>query len=188
MIDLYRSLLILALLVCLSLETTFAEEKLPSGRFEFTSISLGLVVGFNRGEGALRLTESDPDRGDLPLAIKTYPFTVTGFSLATVGLAKIDAVGIVYNLNDIEDFEGLYVAGEGAFTLGQGGGHLIMRNQNGVVIKLQFYNKGIELKLGGGTINFTLQKSEDQQTALYSHMKINKSLSDDEQTRKFIKP
>jgi hypothetical protein len=177
-IHFHRNLLILVVLVCLSLEVTFAEEKLPSGRFEFSSISFGLLVGFNRGEGALSLSESDPDRGDLPLTMKTYPFSVTGFSLATVGLAKIDAVGTVYNLNDIVDFEGLYIAGEGALTLGQGGGHLIMRNQNGVVIYLQLYNKGVELRLGGGGINFTLQKPEDQQTALYSHMKTSKTLSD----------
>lgn len=169
MIHFYRSLLILAILVCLSLKTTFAEEKLPSGRFEFTSTSFGLIVGFNRGEGALRLTEPDPEGGDLPLAMKTYPFSVTGFSLATVGLAKIDAVGIVYNLNDIADFEGRYIAAEGAFTLGQGGGHLIMRNKNGVVIQLQLYNKGVELRLGGSTIDFNLQEPLNEKSALYSH-------------------
>jgi hypothetical protein len=167
---------------------TFAEEKLPSGRFEFTSTSFGLIVGFNRGEGALRLTESDFDRGTLPLAMKTYPFTVTGFSLITVGLAKIEAVGIVYNLNDIADFEGRYIAAEGAFTLVQGGGHLIMRNQNGVVIQLQLYNKGVELRLGGSTINFTLQDPLNEQPTVYSHKMINNQLTDDLQSSKFIKP
>jgi hypothetical protein len=184
----YRSLSILVILVCLFLATAFAEEELPSGRFEFTSTAFGLIVGFNRGEGALRLTEPDPDGGDLPLAMKTYPFSVTGFSLATVGLAKIDAVGIVYNLNDIEDFEGRYIAGEGALTIVQGGGHLIMRNQNGVVIKLQLYNKGVELRLGGSIISFTLQEPDDPQPELYSHTMSNHSLPNDLQSSKFIKP
>lgn len=174
MIHLQRSLSILIVLVCFSLETTSAQEKLPSGRFDFTSTSFGLIVGFNRGEGTLRLTESDFEGGTLPLAIKSYPFSVTGFSLVSVGLAKIDAVGIVYNLNDIADFEGRYIAGEGALTVGQGGGHLIMRNQNGVVIKLQFYNKGVEVRLGGGTFNFTLQESLNEQVTVYSHQMTRK--------------
>jgi hypothetical protein len=160
---LYRSLFILVVLICLSLKTTFAEQQLPSGRFEFEGISFGLVVGFSRAEGTLHLTERDPDAGSLPLEMKTYPFSVTGFSLVTVGISKIDAVGIVYNLNDMSDFEGQYVAAEGGLTLGQGGGHVVMRNQNGVVIYLQLFNTGAELSLGGSTINFTLQKPVDQQ-------------------------
>lgn len=157
---LYRLFLLSAALLFTSLQPSLAQEGLPSGRLAFSSMSFGLVVGFNRGEGVLRLTNTNPKESVLPLEGSTYRFSVTGFSVATLGVTKVDAIGVVYNLTDIADFEGLYVAGEGGLTLLQGGGHIAMRNGNGVIIYLQLFNKGVELKLGGGGINIALEEQQ----------------------------
>lgn len=156
----YRLFLLSAGLLCLSFQPSLAQEGLPSGRLAFSSMSFGLVLGFNRGEGILRVTNTNPSASALPLEGATYAFSVTGFSVATIGVTKVDAIGVVYNLNDIADFEGLYVAGEGGLTLLQGGGHIVMRNQNGVSIYLQLYNTGVELRLGGGGLNIALEERQ----------------------------
>jgi len=134
----YRYRLFGLLVLCCSMVTTASsQEQLPAGRLAFTGISLGLLVGYQQGEGTLEFQG------------QKYPFSIESYGLFTVGGSKVDALGVVYDLNKPEDFEGRYVAATFGVTAWQGGNVTVMRNQNGVVIYLQSLQQGLELSLGG---------------------------------------
>lgn len=121
-----------------------AQDARPDARLEFSSTSFGLLFGFSQGQGTLEFQG------------RRYPFSVSGIKVATVGVTRVSALGQVYRLRELADFTGRYVAVEGAFTLGQGGGNAILRNEKGVTLYLQNVQQGIELTLGGGGISIAL--------------------------------
>jgi len=131
---------------CLMVTTASSQEPLPSGRLAFTGISLGLLLGYQQGEGSLEF------KG------QKYPFSITSYGLATIGGSKVDALGVVYDLNRLEDFEGRYMAATFGLTAWQGGNMTVMRNQNGVVIYLQSLRQGLELSLGG-SLDIVLERA-----------------------------
>lgn len=85
----YRLFGLLAL-GCLMVTTASSQEQLPSGRLTFTGISFGLLVGYQQGEGSLEF------KG------QKYPFSIASYGLATIGGSKVDALGVVYDLDKLE--------------------------------------------------------------------------------------
>ena len=75
---------------------------------------------------------------DTPLTYKgkAHKFRVNGLSVVDLGVAKVSANGEVFNLKKVSDFEGNYVAGEAGTAVGGGAGTAILKNQDGVVMKL----------------------------------------------------
>jgi len=118
-----------------------AQDGRPDARLEFTSTAYGFLVGVNKGQGKLIFKE------------RQYLFSVSSVKFGTLGFTRVDAEGQVYRLRDIADFPGRYYAAEGAFTVGQGGGSAVLRNEKGVMLYLQNAQQGIELTLGGGGID-----------------------------------
>ena len=136
----------LLVLVCLISTTASSQEQLPSGRLAFTGFSLGLLVGYQQGQGTLEFQG------------RKYPFSIESYGLFTLGGSKVDALGVVYDLNKLEDFEGTYGAATFGVTTWQGGNVTVMSNQNGVVIYLQSLQQGLELSLGG-SFNIVLEQT-----------------------------
>lgn len=136
-------MLLMAVLVA-GAGAALAQDARPDARLEFSSTSFGLLFGFSQGQGTLEFQG------------RRYPFSVSGIKVATVGVTRVSALGQVYRLRELADFTGRYVAVEGAFTLGQGGGNAILRNEKGVTLYLQNVQQGIELTLGGGGISIAL--------------------------------
>ena len=97
-------------------------------------------------------------KGVLTLKGKDYPFKVGGLSVGDVGITTATAEGKVYNLKKLEDFNGTYVSAAAEVTVGVGAGATAMKNQNGVVIHLFPITKGVNLKLAGEGVKFTLEK------------------------------
>jgi|GEM_PF-372561 len=141
----YSKILVLLTVIGLTIIAE-AQEELPSGRLAFESTAFGLILGFNQGNGILTMDG------------KEYPFSIKGLKLATIGVSRINANGVVYHLNRIDDFNGRYIAVEGSLTVALGGGNALMKNQHGVVISLQTLQKGAELTLGGGGLDITLDQ------------------------------
>jgi hypothetical protein len=77
-----------------------------------------------------------------------------------VGVTKADAVGNVYNLKKMSDFNGTYTSAAAQGTLGGGAGVSTMKNQNGVVINLESTTQGVNVKLAGEGVKFTLEKKK----------------------------
>lgn len=111
-------------------------DPYPVGEITLEASSIAAGVGFSWGDGTLKF------KG------KEYKFSITGLNVATVGIAKIKAVGDVYNMNQASDFAGKYVAVEAGLTLAKGVAGLIMRNEKGTVINLRSTQQGVNITLG----------------------------------------
>ena len=85
-----------------------------------------------------------------------YPFSVKGITVADVGFARITGHGRVYHLHHLRDFSGTYAAATGEATLGNGIGGQILRNGNGVMIRVDQVTKGARLEGSGDGIRLTL--------------------------------
>ncbi len=133
-----------AALLMMGVSPAWAQDSRPDARLQFSGISVGLLFGYNQGEGTLEF------------AGQQYPFTVSGIRLATVGISRISAAGQVYRLREVADLAGRYVMAEGGFTVGQGGGGAVLRNEKGVTLYLQNVQQGLELTFGGGSFSIAL--------------------------------
>ena len=122
------------------------KEKMPDATLTLSEGQVAVGIGWSWGKGVLTL------KG------KEYPFKVGGLSVLDVGITKAEAEGKVYNLKKLEDFNGTYVSAAAAATLGVGAGATTMKNGNGVVIHLFPKTKGVNLKLAGEGVKFTLEK------------------------------
>ena len=118
----------------------------PVAKLNFTGGSVAAGIGFSWGSGTLVFQG------------KTYKLKVTGFAVGDVGLASIDATGDVYNLMNIADFNGNYVAAGAGATIAGGGTVMAMENPHGVVIQVRSTTAGLHLNLGPSGITFTIQK------------------------------
>jgi len=132
--------LFVLLAVCVT-HDVHGQSPTPSGKISIESNSIALAVGVNWGDGRLIF------KG------KHQLFAVNGLTLVDIGIAKASAVGEVYNLTDISQFEGTYLAGEAGFDLAGG---IAMRNKNEVVLHLRGDSEEALLQLApsGVTIKF----------------------------------
>jgi len=123
-----------------------AQEKKPDATLKLTDRDVAIGVGFSWGKGTLSY------KG------KTYPVKVEGLSVGEVGVNQATAVGNVYNLKKLGDFDGNYTAAAAGGTLGGGAGVTEMKNQNGVVIGMKSTTQGASLKLAAEGIKLSVSK------------------------------
>ena len=137
---------VLVLVITLSLfSSVFAQEEKPDATLTLSKGQVGVGIGWSWGDGVLTF------KG------KKYPFKVGGLSVVDVGITKANAVGKVYHLTKLSDFNGTYTGAAAEGTIGGGAGISTMKNQNGVVIELQSTTQGVNFKLAGEGVKFTLE-------------------------------
>jgi hypothetical protein len=138
----YRLIVSLFAVVSLSLTlaATAAEQAAPDGIIELKGGSVAAGVGVGWASGSLTY------RG------KQYPISVQGVDLGSVGITNITATGEVYNLKKLEDFDGNYTGIMGGAAVAGGGDAMMIRNQNGVEVKLWSTTQGVKLALAVGGI------------------------------------
>ena len=124
----------------------FAEEKKPDATIKLTQGQVGVGIGWSWGKGVLTYKGKD------------YSFKVKGLSVGDVGVTNAEAVGEVYNLKKISDFNGNYTSAAAEATAGGGAGASTMKNQNGVVISLTSTTQGVNFKLAAQGVKLTLVK------------------------------
>ena len=71
---------------------------------------------------------------------------------------RAEARGTVHHLETLVDFNGSYTSAEAEATVAGGAGVTIMRNQNGVVIRLVSTTQGADLKLAAAGVTLRLAK------------------------------
>jgi hypothetical protein len=123
-----------------------AAQAPPDGALSLSGGAVGAGVGFVWGSGQFEYQG------------QAYPVKVTGLSVIDVGVAKINASGSVYNLKRIEDFNGTYTAFAAGATIAGGGGGAYLRNQNGVVIKLNSTSAGLRFNLSANGVQLKLEQ------------------------------
>ena len=137
---------VLVLVITLSLfGLVFAQEEKPDATLTLSKGQVAVGIGWSWGDGVLTF------KG------KNYPFKVGGLSVVDVGITKANAVGKVYHLKKLSDFNGTYTGAAAEGTIGGGAGVSTMKNQNGVVIELLSTTQGVNFKLAGEGVKFTLE-------------------------------
>ena len=148
MFDFRKTVGLVALSATLVAGLALAEEAMkPSGTVTIDETQFAFIVGGSTGGGTLTF------KG------KTYPFTLGGLSVgANVGVSKVSAAGEVYGLEKVSDFPGTYTKLDASVALGGGMGGLHLKNQNGVIMRLESRTKGLQLNLGVSGVTVTMEK------------------------------
>ncbi len=105
-----------------------------SGTVQFSMTRIGFWVGVRWGEGVLTMNDGFQ-----------LSFDVSGAKLLETGLATANFEGEVYNLNNIEDFEGTYFGASTKITIIKGKGELRTNNANCVYIRARITGRGLAL-------------------------------------------
>jgi len=137
--------MVLAMAMVLS-SMVFAAEEKPDATLKLSQGQVAAGIGWSWGKGVLTYKGKD------------YSFKVSGLSVGDVGITKAEAVGNVYNLKKISDFNGNYTSAAAQGTVGGGAGASTMKNQNGVVVNLTSTTQGVNFKLAAEGVKFTLEK------------------------------
>ncbi len=129
-----------ALLMCLLSGGVFAQSTppaRPSGSVNIHQVQVAFI-----GSGAM-------GGGTLYFQGRSYPFKLGGLGIGGFGISTIDAVGSVYNLRRLQDFEGIYGQARSGWAVGeQGKGQMWLQNSNGVYLRLKAKRQGLSLSLG----------------------------------------
>ncbi|MCQ8277116.1 hypothetical protein NFI95_01455 [Acetobacteraceae bacterium KSS8] len=118
----------------------------PDGYVTITQKSADVGVGASWGHGVLLFDHHK------------YGFSVKGVDIAAVGFSNITGKGRVYNLKNLHDFDGTYAAANGEATVGKGLGGQILKNGNGVELRIDTFTKGARLAGAAQGIELTLDK------------------------------
>lgn len=137
--------LIIAVVVGLSYTGSGFADNVPSGTITIDETQFGLIIGGSEGSGILNYQGAE------------YIFKTSGIKVGGVGVAKISAAGEVYNLFNLGQFPGTYVAGDYGIALGGGAGGVVLKNENGVLLKLHSTMEGIDLNVGVSGVTIKLE-------------------------------
>jgi hypothetical protein len=130
----------------LGLTVARADEKTPDGTLRLSGGSVAAGIGISWGSGTLSYKGKD------------YPIDVKGLSVGDVGITKIEASGKVYNLKNLDDFNGNYTAVAAGATAAGGASAAAMKNQNGVTVELVATTQGVKITLGGGGVDMKIKQ------------------------------
>jgi hypothetical protein len=96
-------------------------------------------------------------RGDVLYQGQKHRFSLSGLSIVDVGATNISATGVVYNLKNLEDLNGNYVAASAGLTVAGGGSAEYLKNEHGVVIKLLETSRGLRFNLSANGVKVQLK-------------------------------
>lgn len=131
----------LAAVVALPFAGRAEEKPKPSGEVSIDQVQVAFLLSGNLGGGKLTY------KG------KTYEFTVGGLGIGGIGASSIEATGIVYNLEKLEDFPGAYGQARAGYAAGDvSSGDLWLQNSKGVYMSLKAKRTGLALSLGADAV------------------------------------
>lgn len=107
----------------------------PAATLTLESTSVAIAVGVSWGSGVLTLDGVE------------HRFKVSGLTVGDVGVSKVTAVGEVWGLSDLSQFDGTYYGADVGVAVGGGAAGMAMRNQHGVYIKLRASQRGVKLSI-----------------------------------------
>ena len=121
----------------------------PDATLRLSTGGFALGIGVNWGSGTLTY------RG------KNYPVKVKGLSVGRVGATSSSTYGEVFNLKNLQDFNGHYnVGAEGTrgITIAKGKAGTLMHNQAGVIVRLAATQTGLDVNATGGGVDMQIQR------------------------------
>jgi len=125
------------------------EEPAPrvfSGTIEISSTQIAFIGSAQSGTGTLEFEGMEHD------------FKIGGLGIGGIGIHTVNAVGVVYNLEKLSDFNGTYGQARMGLTVGKGKSSIALsNNSNDVYIELKSSNKGVALAAGVDGMVITLK-------------------------------
>jgi hypothetical protein len=114
------------------------------GQVHFSVLKVGFIVGIGGGDGTLIYNGT------------TYPLSVGGISVGTIGIAGMELTGTASNLQNPADIVGTYGGASASLAIVGGGKVAQLQNEHGVILEVQGAEVGFEasLNLGGMTVAF----------------------------------
>jgi hypothetical protein len=122
-----------------------ADNATPDGTVALKGGSVAAGIGYTWGHGELKYREA------------LHQFSIKGVSIVDVGATNYTAVGSVYNLKDLSDFAGNYVAASAGITVAGGGTAVYLKNDHGVIIKLVSTDVGLKFTLSANGVHIALK-------------------------------
>ena len=122
-----------------------ADNATPDATVSLKGGSVAAGIGYTWGSGQLTFRDA------------SHTFSIKGVSLVDVGATDYTATGNVYNLKDLSDFAGNYVAAGAGITLAGGATAVYLKNEHGVVIKLIATDIGLKFKLSADGVHVSLK-------------------------------
>jgi hypothetical protein len=111
-------------------------EWVFAGTVEINTTQMAFIVSGKAGGGVLEFEGTE------------HSFDVAGLGVGGIGIQTLNAVGAVYNMDDISKFPGRYVQARAGATLGKGTGAMRLSNQHGVILDLKASSRGAALSVG----------------------------------------
>ena len=149
--NIVKKIAILSLVVAVMTGFTQAasHHSAPDATLRLSGGSFALGIGFRWGSGTLTYKGKD------------YPVKVNGLSIGKVGMTGVSAIGEVFNLKHLQDFNGHYnVGAEGTrgVTIAKGKAGTLMTNHAGVIVRLAATQTGLDVNATGGGVDMQIQR------------------------------
>ena len=122
-----------------------ADDATPDGTVTLKGGSIAAGIGYTWGHGELKYQDG------------SYQFSIKGVSVVDVGATDFSAAGRVFNLKQLSDFTGNYVAAGAGVTIAGGGTAAYLKNEHGVVIKLISTDVGLKFSLSADGVHVALK-------------------------------
>ena len=143
------AILLLVVAVMTGFTQAASQHSGPDATLRLSGGSFALGIGFRWGSGTLSYKGKD------------YPVKVNGLSIGKVGMTGVSAVGEVFNLKHLQDFNGHYnIGAEGTrgVTIAKGKAGTLMTNQAGVIVRLAATQTGLDVNATGGGVDMQIQR------------------------------
>jgi len=136
----FHSLLPVLLLALLAGCSTSPSTPTPDGLTPSGSLTI-------REYQTLRIAVGGSGEGTLVFEGWQYTFSVENMTLSGIGNNPVDLEGTVYNLEKVEDFEGVHKPMKAEFEAGKGLAGLWTKNEKGVVVHIHSTGKDLEMQV-----------------------------------------
>jgi len=143
------AILVLVIAATASFTQAAKHHSGPDATLRLSGGSFALGIGFRWGSGTLTYKGKD------------YSVKVNGLSIGKVGMTGVSAIGEVFNLKHLQDFNGHYnVGAEGTrgVTIVKGKAGTLMSNQAGVIVRLAATQTGLDVNATGGGVEMQIQR------------------------------
>jgi hypothetical protein len=127
---------------------TATGAEMPTATLELASEQMRLIYGGTAGKGTLHFEGKD----------YAFTFKTASAGLGAKAVTSVSAVGKVYGLKRVEDFEGKYNAVSKGVIAGKAQTKATYSNGNGIRIELVGTVKGAGLSMGAGIATIKLVK------------------------------
>ena len=125
-----------AALAAASVPVAAQAQGKPDATIEFSLWRAGFIIGGSGGSGTMFFKDNG------------YHLNIGGVSLgATIGVARTDFVGEVYNLKTAKDIEGTYTAVGASGALAGGAGVAELQNSRGVRLRVSGRQIGLMVSI-----------------------------------------